>query len=55
MPSEDGQLTETCKDGKYLQTKSHWTVLTIINNLMHKYTAYFRKVWLGTFPPVAIS
>jgi hypothetical protein len=22
---------------------------------MHKYTAYFRKVWLGTFPPVAIS
>jgi hypothetical protein len=30
MPSEDGQLTETCKGNKYLQIQSHWTVLTII-------------------------
>jgi hypothetical protein len=30
MPSEDGQLTETCKGDKYLQIESHWTVLTII-------------------------
>jgi hypothetical protein len=30
LPSEDGQLTETCKGNKYLQTESHWTVLTII-------------------------
>jgi hypothetical protein len=30
MPSEDGQLTETCKGSKYLQIESHWTVLTII-------------------------
>jgi hypothetical protein len=30
MPSEDGQLTETCKCNKYLQIESHWTVLTII-------------------------
>jgi hypothetical protein len=31
MPSEDGQLTETCKSNKYPQIESHWTVL-IINN-----------------------
>jgi hypothetical protein len=30
MPSEDGQLTETCQGSKYLQIESHWTVLTII-------------------------
>jgi hypothetical protein len=30
MPSQDGQLTETCKGNKYLQIESHWTVLTII-------------------------
>jgi hypothetical protein len=30
MPSEDCQLTETCKSSKYLQIESHWTVLTII-------------------------
>jgi hypothetical protein len=30
MPSEDGQLTETCKDNKHLQIESHWTVSTII-------------------------
>jgi hypothetical protein len=30
MPSEDGQLTETCKGNKYLQIQSHGTVLTII-------------------------
>jgi hypothetical protein len=30
MPSEDGQLTETCKGNKYLQIESHWMVLTII-------------------------
>jgi hypothetical protein len=30
MPSEDGQLTETCKGSKYPQIESHWTVLTII-------------------------
>jgi hypothetical protein len=30
MPSEDGQLTETCKGNKYLLIESHWTVLTII-------------------------
>jgi hypothetical protein len=29
-PTEDGQLTETCKGNKYLQIESHWTVLTII-------------------------
>jgi hypothetical protein len=29
MPPEDGQLTETCKGNKYLQIKSHWTVLTL--------------------------
>jgi hypothetical protein len=30
MPSEDGQLPETCKGIKYLQIESHWMVLTII-------------------------
>jgi hypothetical protein len=30
MPSEVGQLTETCKGNKYLQIESRWTVLTII-------------------------
>jgi hypothetical protein len=30
MPSENGQLTETCKGNKYLQIESHSTVLTII-------------------------
>jgi hypothetical protein len=30
MPSEDGQVTETCKGSKYLQIKSHWMLLTII-------------------------
>jgi hypothetical protein len=30
MPSEDDQLTETCKGNIYLQIESHWTVLTII-------------------------
>jgi hypothetical protein len=30
MPSEDGQLTETCKGNNYLQIESQWTVLTII-------------------------
>jgi hypothetical protein len=30
MPSEEGQLTETCKGKSYLQIESHWTVLTII-------------------------
>jgi hypothetical protein len=30
MLSENGQLTKTCKGNKYLQTESHWTVLTII-------------------------
>jgi hypothetical protein len=30
MPSKNGQLTETCKGNKYIQTESHWTVLTII-------------------------
>jgi hypothetical protein len=29
MPSEDGQLTETCKGNKYLQIESHWTVLIV--------------------------
>jgi hypothetical protein len=29
MPSEDGQLTETCKGNKQLQIESHWTVLPI--------------------------
>jgi hypothetical protein len=29
-PSEDDQLTETCKGNKYLQIESHWMVLTII-------------------------
>jgi hypothetical protein len=29
-PSEDGQLTETCKGSKYIRIESHWTVLTII-------------------------
>jgi hypothetical protein len=26
MPSESGQLTETCKGDKYLQIESHWKV-----------------------------
>jgi hypothetical protein len=30
MPSENGQLTETCKVNKYLQIESRFTVLTII-------------------------
>jgi hypothetical protein len=30
MPSEDGQLTETCKGSKYIQIESHWMLLTII-------------------------
>jgi hypothetical protein len=30
MPSEDGQLTETCKGNKYLKIELHWTVLTNI-------------------------
>jgi hypothetical protein len=30
MPSEDGQLTKTCKGIKYLQIESHWTMLTVI-------------------------
>jgi hypothetical protein len=30
MPSEEGRLTETCKDNKYLQIESHWTVSIII-------------------------
>jgi hypothetical protein len=29
-PSEDGQLTKTCKGNKYLQIESHYMVLTII-------------------------
>jgi hypothetical protein len=29
MPSEDGQVTETCKGNKCLQIESHWTELTI--------------------------
>jgi hypothetical protein len=29
-PSEDGQLTETCKGSKYIQIESHWMVLTAI-------------------------
>jgi hypothetical protein len=29
-PSEDAQLTKTCKGSKYVQIESHWTVLTII-------------------------
>jgi hypothetical protein len=36
MPSEDGQLTETCKGNKYLQIESHWTVLTVIILLLSK-------------------
>jgi hypothetical protein len=27
MPSEDGQLIGICKDNKYLQIESRWTVL----------------------------
>jgi hypothetical protein len=30
MPSEDGELTETCKGNNYLQIESHLMVLTII-------------------------
>jgi hypothetical protein len=30
VPSEDGQLTKTCKSNKHLQIESHWMVLTII-------------------------
>jgi hypothetical protein len=25
MPSDNGQLTVTCKGNKYLQIESHWT------------------------------
>jgi hypothetical protein len=34
MPSEHGQLTETCKDNKYLQIESHWAVLTTVLYVM---------------------
>jgi hypothetical protein len=30
MPSEDGQLTKTCKGSKYIRIESHWMVLTVI-------------------------
>jgi hypothetical protein len=30
MPSEDAQLTKTCKGSKYILIESHWMVLTII-------------------------
>jgi hypothetical protein len=31
MPSEDGQLTETCRGNKInIHVESHWTALTII-------------------------
>jgi hypothetical protein len=29
-PSEDGQLTETCKGDKYLQIESDWTASAVI-------------------------
>jgi hypothetical protein len=29
-PSEDGQLTKTCKGNKDVQIESHWEVLAII-------------------------
>jgi hypothetical protein len=29
VPSEDGQLTDTCKGSKYLQIESLWIVSTI--------------------------
>jgi hypothetical protein len=35
MPSEDGQLTETCEGRKYLQIESHWKVLTLFCNLAY--------------------
>jgi hypothetical protein len=34
MPSEDDQLTETCKGSKYPQIESHWTVLTIVRQML---------------------
>jgi hypothetical protein len=42
VPSEEGQLTETCKGSKYIQIELHWTVLTIIipYNLDHVYLTY---------------
>jgi hypothetical protein len=30
MPSEDGQLTKTLEDDKYLQTESDWTESTVL-------------------------
>jgi hypothetical protein len=30
MPSEDGQLTETCKGSKYIHIESNWMMVTII-------------------------
>jgi hypothetical protein len=30
MPFEDGQLTETCKENKYVEIESHWAVSTSI-------------------------
>jgi hypothetical protein len=37
MLPEDGQLTETCKSNKYLQTESHWTALTAILKFSTKF------------------
>jgi hypothetical protein len=28
-PSENGQLTETCKGSKYIQIESHWMVIIL--------------------------
>jgi type VI protein secretion system component VasA len=41
MPSEDGQLTGTCKGTKHLQIESHWTVSTII--LLTEYSSFQEK------------
>jgi hypothetical protein len=39
MPSEDGQLTETCKGNKYLLIESHWTLLSLFYYLVY-YTLF---------------
>jgi hypothetical protein len=45
MPSEDGQLTETFKDNKYLQIQSHWKLLTFILSFSGKETSGSIKLW----------
>jgi hypothetical protein len=50
MPSEDGQLTETCQCNKYLQIESHWAVLKIrrrwVDNIKMDLRERIGWIWL---------